>query len=91
VGSVDPGKDADLVIYNHHPLSVYAVPQKVLIDGEIYFDIKKDLELRKQKESERKTLEEREKKAQEQERPAPRRKSPEERGASKPQTPPENR
>jgi imidazolonepropionase-like amidohydrolase len=91
VGSVDAGKDADLVIYNHHPLSVYAVPQKVLIDGEIYFDIKKDLELRKQKESERKTLEEREKKAQEQERPTPRRKSPEERGASKPQTPPENR
>src|ERR1700675_1400470 len=33
VGSIDPGKDADLVIYNHDPLSAYAVVQKTLIDG----------------------------------------------------------
>ncbi len=64
VGSIDPGKDADLVIYNHHPLSVYAVPQKVLIDGQIYFDLQKDLEMRKQAEQERKALEERDKKDQ---------------------------
>ncbi len=64
VGSIDPGKDADLVIYNHHPLSVYAVPQKVLIDGQVYFDIQKDLETRKQMEQERKMLEERDKKNQ---------------------------
>ncbi len=28
VGSIDVGKDADLVIYNHHPLSAYAVVGK---------------------------------------------------------------
>jgi len=30
VGSIDVGKDADLVIYNHDPLSAYAVVQKTL-------------------------------------------------------------
>jgi len=43
VGSIEPGKDADLVIFDRHPLSNYAKVQKVLIDGEIYFD--RDLEL----------------------------------------------
>src|SRR5205807_5256810 len=28
VGSIDAGKDADLVIYDKHPLSIYAVAQK---------------------------------------------------------------
>ena len=42
VGSIEPGKDADLVIYDKHPLSNYARVQKVLIDGRIYFD--RDLE-----------------------------------------------
>ncbi len=76
VGSIDPGKDADLVIYNHHPLSVYAVPQKVLIDGQVYFDIQKDMEMRKQMEQERARLEGTEKKGQPQERPSPRRGPP---------------
>jgi adenine deaminase len=68
VGSIDPGKDADLVIYNHHPLSVYAVPQKVLIDGQIYFDIQKDQELRKRMAEERKILEEKDRQTREKER-----------------------
>src|SRR5207245_663569 len=33
VGSIDKGKDADLVLYNHHPFSPTALPQKVWIDG----------------------------------------------------------
>ena len=37
VGSIDVGKDADLVVYNHYPLSVYAVPETVFIDGKVYF------------------------------------------------------
>ncbi len=37
VGSIDTGKDADLVIYNHDPLSVYAVVQKTMIDGVFLF------------------------------------------------------
>lgn len=38
VGSLDVGKDADIVIWSDYPLSVYAVPEKVLIDGDVYFD-----------------------------------------------------
>ena len=34
VGSIDVGKDADLVIWDGYPLSSFAVPNKVLIDGE---------------------------------------------------------
>ena len=33
VGSIEVGKDADFAIYNHDPLSVYAVVQKTMIDG----------------------------------------------------------
>lgn len=43
VGSIETGKDADLVIYNHDPLSVYAVVQKTIIDGKVYFDRNEDL------------------------------------------------
>ena len=38
VGSVDVGKDADLVIWDGYPLSTTGVPEKVLIDGNVYFD-----------------------------------------------------
>lgn len=38
VGSLDPGKDADIVIWDHAPMSVYALADKVLIDGNVYFD-----------------------------------------------------
>lgn len=38
VGSIDVGKDADLVIWEGYPLSSYGMPDKVLIDGDIYFD-----------------------------------------------------
>lgn len=38
VGSIDVGKDADLVMYDKYPLSDYAKVEKVLIDGTVYFD-----------------------------------------------------
>ena len=38
VGSIDVGKDADLVIWDGYPLSSYGVPNKVFIDGDVYFD-----------------------------------------------------
>jgi len=38
VGSLDPGKDADIVIWNKMPLSSYALADQVLIDGDVFFD-----------------------------------------------------
>jgi imidazolonepropionase-like amidohydrolase len=65
VGSIDVGKDADLVIYNHDPLSAYAVVQKTLIDGRVYFDRQRDIADRDAREKEKKALMEKEKKANE--------------------------
>jgi imidazolonepropionase-like amidohydrolase len=56
VGSIEVGKDADLVIYNKHPLSVYAVPQKTIIDGVVYFDREEDLERRQEISKEKEAL-----------------------------------
>jgi imidazolonepropionase-like amidohydrolase len=42
VGSIEEGKQADLVIFDTHPLSVYTVPQMTFVDGVKYFDIKED-------------------------------------------------
>jgi imidazolonepropionase-like amidohydrolase len=38
VGSIDVGKDADITIWNSYPLSSTALADKVLIDGDVYFD-----------------------------------------------------
>jgi imidazolonepropionase-like amidohydrolase len=38
VGSLEPGKDADVVLWNKSPFSVYAVAEKVWIDGAQVFD-----------------------------------------------------
>jgi imidazolonepropionase-like amidohydrolase len=56
VGSIEVGKDADLVIYNHDPLSAYAVVQKTLIDGRVLFDRDKDIAGRTAFEKEKKDL-----------------------------------
>lgn len=56
-GSVEVGKDADLVIWNAHPFSVYARPDMTMIEGEIYFDRAKDLTRRADLQKERETLE----------------------------------
>jgi imidazolonepropionase-like amidohydrolase len=68
VGSIDVGKDADLAIYNHDPLSAYAVVQKTLIDGRVYFDRDKDLAGRAALEKEKKDLLEKAKKKSEEEK-----------------------
>lgn len=46
VGSIEAGKDADLVIWTAHPLSTYARVETTLIEGEIYFDRQRDLAAR---------------------------------------------
>lgn len=38
VGSLDEGKDGDVVIWNMDPLSTYARVEKVFIDGDLFFD-----------------------------------------------------
>jgi len=43
VGSLDVGKDADVVIWNNHPLSTFATVDHTYIDGKLYYDRVADL------------------------------------------------
>lgn len=56
-GSIEQGKDADLVIWSAHPFSVYARPEMTMIEGEIFFDRARDLLQRQAIQRERETLE----------------------------------
>ena len=56
VGSIKEGKDADLVLWNDNPLSIYAKPEKTIVDGIIYFDLDHDVLLRKNIAAERNRL-----------------------------------
>jgi imidazolonepropionase-like amidohydrolase len=53
VGSLEAGKDADLVVWTHHPLSAYAIVDRTYIDGTVYYDRRADerrlTEVRKEK------------------------------------------
>jgi imidazolonepropionase-like amidohydrolase len=57
VGSIEVGKDADIAIFNGHPLSVYSSVEQTIIDGEVFFSKQKDLALRAQQAAERAELE----------------------------------
>src|SRR3989454_1196011 len=82
VGSIEVGKDADLVVYNHDPLSAYAVVQKTLIDGRVYFDRRADIAARGDLAREKKALIEKEKAAE---------KKPEAKPAAKPPVKPDDK
>ncbi|MDE3194698.1 MAG: amidohydrolase family protein [Acidobacteriota bacterium] len=56
VGSLEVGKDADVLLYDGDPLSNFSKVLKVWIDGHEYFDIDKDEEGRAAKEAEKKGL-----------------------------------
>jgi imidazolonepropionase-like amidohydrolase len=56
VGSIKVGKDADFVIWNDHPLSIYAKPVQTWIDGKKYFDIKDDAAMRMAVQTEKEAL-----------------------------------
>jgi imidazolonepropionase-like amidohydrolase len=56
VGSLETGKDADITIYDKHPLSNFAKVQKVYIDGQLYFDRDNDVAERPAREAEKKKL-----------------------------------
>ena len=43
VGSIKEGKDADVVIWDNNPLSVYAKVQKTFVDGICYYDANEEV------------------------------------------------
>lgn len=56
VGSIKVGKDADLVLWSDHPLSVYAKAEKTIIEGATYFDLEMDKQQRESVKKERAKL-----------------------------------
>ncbi len=64
VGSIEAGKDADLVLFDKHPLSSFAKVQKVLIDGTVYFDRDTDISERNRRQLEKQKLLDKEKQSQ---------------------------
>ncbi len=46
VGSIKIGKDADVVLWTDHPMSIYAKAEKTIIEGAVYFDLQRDTQLR---------------------------------------------
>ncbi len=56
-GSVEQGKDADLVIWTGHPFSSFSRPEITMIEGEVYFDRAADAQKRTEMAKERETLE----------------------------------
>ncbi|MFN0274362.1 MAG: amidohydrolase family protein, partial [Chitinophagales bacterium] len=53
VGSIKAGKDADIVIWNNNPLSIYASVEKTFVDGICYYDGNTDETIRKDIHTER--------------------------------------
>ncbi len=56
VGSLEPGKDADFVVWTGHPLSTYSIVEQTWIDGRRYFDRAEDLAYRGVVQAERDAL-----------------------------------
>ena len=56
LGSIRSGKDADLVLWTDHPLSIYAKADKTMVDGRIYFDLEEDARQQEQIAQERNRL-----------------------------------
>ncbi|MFD2588288.1 amidohydrolase family protein [Croceitalea marina] len=46
VGSIKEGKDADVVLWSGHPMSIYSKAEKTLIEGATYFDLEQDRQKR---------------------------------------------
>jgi imidazolonepropionase-like amidohydrolase len=57
VGSIEVGKDADLVIWTAHPFSVYSRPEMTMIEGVVFFDRGRDVLRRAEIAREREALE----------------------------------
>lgn len=56
MGSIKVGKDADVVLWSDHPLSVYANVEKTIVDGTVFFDAERDTQMRDEMRAERARL-----------------------------------
>jgi imidazolonepropionase-like amidohydrolase len=56
MGSIKIGKDADIVIWDNHPLSIYARVNKTIVDGIVYYDREQDKLARAEIKAERSRL-----------------------------------
>jgi imidazolonepropionase-like amidohydrolase len=56
VGSLEPGKDADFVMWSGNPLSTYTMCEQTWIDGRKYFDRKEDRQLFQESQRQRAAL-----------------------------------
>ncbi|OAV43715.1 amidohydrolase family protein [Lewinella sp. 4G2] len=56
VGSLKAGKDADVVVWSDHPMSIYAKAEHTFVDGIEYFNRERDARLRQEVEKERNAL-----------------------------------
>lgn len=56
LGSVKAGKDADLVLWSDHPLSIYAKPEYTYVDGICYYSLEQDRQLQEATRRERQRL-----------------------------------
>ena len=70
IGSLVVGKNADVVLWDKNPFSIYARVEMTLIEGETYFDRKVDLARRDQIAKEKKALIEAERRAPGQAQPS---------------------
>ncbi|HLX12379.1 MAG TPA: amidohydrolase, partial [Bacteroidota bacterium] len=56
VGSLEPGKDADFVLWNGDPLSTYTIALQTWVDGRKFFDRDEDLKMQDEIQKERAAL-----------------------------------
>lgn len=56
VGSIKEGKDADVVVWSAHPLSIYAKSEQTIVDGTVVFDRAEDAKLQEALKEEKQRL-----------------------------------
>ena len=56
VGSLKAGKDADIVLWSSHPMSIYSIAEQTYIDGRLYYSIEQDQQNRVRNAEERNRL-----------------------------------
>ncbi|WP_340076672.1 amidohydrolase family protein [Leptobacterium sp. I13] len=55
-GSIKVGKDADLVLWSEHPMSIYSIAEKTMIEGIVYYDYEQMKQMKNEIDKERNQL-----------------------------------